>query len=287
MRLKWMAKRGLKSALVWSMAGSGLGALYRRSRYYKHGARILTYHKISDAPQNSFTVSFADFRTHAAYLADHRPVVSVADMARALNRGTPLEPGAVAISFDDGYKEEALEVADILTKHNLPATFYLVTGVLDSELELPDGPFMTWDDARSMDQAGFEIASHTVSHRSLGALEKQGEQGEELVRNELGHSFNRLEQELGHAPVGVSYPYGTMRDFSPGIAQIAKDVGYEYAVTAIHGLNQPGDDPYLLRRISMTNGDGAKTFRAILNGCLDPWVGVDMLGYKLQQGGGS
>ncbi len=273
---RWFLKRCFKWAVEWSMALSGLGALYRGTRHFQDGIRILTYHRISDRPQDSFTIRADHFRMHMNYLADHHPVMKLNDLVARLVCGLSPEPHTVALTFDDGYGEAAGTVCEILGRYGLPATFFVTTGFLDHP-ELPGGPYMTWQDAKFMAAQGYSIESHSVNHRSLGSLDLSE------IETELIDSRRRITEEIGIPPEGLSYPYGTLRDFNPQVATAAKSAGYRYAVTAVHGLNHKGCNPYFLRRINMTAGDGLTTFKMILNGCLDPWYLVDMWGSKFQR----
>jgi peptidoglycan/xylan/chitin deacetylase (PgdA/CDA1 family) len=275
--LRWALKRAAKWSVEWASAFSGYGFMYRRSRTFVERFRILTYHKIADQPQDSFTVKTDHFRSHMSFLADHHPVMALADLARRLVEGPAPEAGAVAVTFDDGYNEAANVISEILCRHHVPATFFVITGVLDNTIQFPGGPFVTWQDAREMSAAGLSIGSHTVSHRSLGEISLED------VEEELATSYRRITEELGAPPKGLSYPYGTLRDFSVDVAEIAKSTGYDYAVTGVHGLNHVGCNPYYLRRTSLTAGDGLRTFRMILKGHLDPWRLVDKWGYRLQR----
>jgi peptidoglycan/xylan/chitin deacetylase (PgdA/CDA1 family) len=274
---RWALKRAAKWSIEWASAISGYGSVYRKSRSLVKGYRILTYHKIADRPQDSFTVKTDHFRSHIAFLADNHPVMSLTDLVRGLAEGPAPESGTMAITFDDGYSEAATTIAEILDKKSLTATFFVITGVLDNTIRFPGGPFLTWQDARQMSTAGFSIGSHTVSHRSLGEISLED------VGEELTASYERITEELGEPPKGLSYPYGTIRDFTENVAQMAKSTGYEYAVTGLHGLNQMGCNPYTLRRTSLMAGDGLRTFRMILKGHLDPWRLVDEWGYYLQR----
>jgi len=275
--LRWALKRAAKWSVEWASAFSGYGFTHRRSRTFVEGFRILTYHKIADHPQDSFTVKTDHFRSHMAFLSDHHPVLTLTELAQRLVEGPVPEAGAVAVTFDDGYSEAATVISEILDRHRVPATFFVITGVLDNTIQFPGGPFLTWRNAREMSATGFSIGSHTVSHRSLGEISLED------VEEELAKSYRRITEELGAPPKGLSYPYGTRRDFSEDVAGIAKTVGYDHAVTGLHGLNHMGCNPYHLRRTSLTAGDGLRTFRMILKGHLDPWNLVDKWGYRLQR----
>lgn len=277
MTARWGLKRGLKWAVQWSTELSGLGYLYRRTRAYRQGFRILTYHGIADSPKDSYSVRTDHFRDHMAFLADNHRLVDLGAAARGLSSGRADFAQAVAVTFDDGYRDAAGVVREILERHKIPATFYVITGILDRKGANVGGPYLSWDEVRELAAAGFAIGSHTVTHHSLGML------GPEDVRRELSDSRERISQEVGRAPRGVSFPYGTVRDFSAESARMAKEVGYEYAVTAVHGLNLPGCDLFSLRRTTIGAGDGLRTFRMIMKGDLDPWVLVDRWGYRFQR----
>jgi peptidoglycan/xylan/chitin deacetylase (PgdA/CDA1 family) len=270
-------KRYLKWSVELGMEYSGLGCLYRKTRYFQEGHRILAYHRIQRDPVNSYSVHTKDFADHIAFLADHHPVVSMATLCAGLAGDMSLQPHSVAITFDDGYVEYASTVADILNRSGLTATFFVVTGILDEHFPVAPDTFMRWQEVRSLSQAGFSIGSHCVTHVSLGT------QTVDAVRVEVAESRERIRHELGTPPEGIAYPYGTLRDFSPQVAQLVKESGYQYGATAVNGLNHLGCDLFTLRRTSMTCGDGLKTFRLIMKGDLDPWLAVDRLAYRLQR----
>jgi peptidoglycan/xylan/chitin deacetylase (PgdA/CDA1 family) len=274
---RWLLKRILKWGVEWGSEVSGAGFIYRNSSYFKNGFRILTYHRITRNPLDSHSLKTTHFRDHIAFLTDHYPVVSLQEMALALQGRSKLEDGAVCVTFDDGYSEAAGVVGDILTRFDAPASFFVITGILDKKTGYSGGGYLEWHEVKELKKSGFNIGSHTVSHRSLGALNLHD------VELELKESFDRLEQELGTAPDGISYPYGTLRDFSDGIVRATHKCGYPYAVTAIHGLNHIGCDQFRLNRTTITAGDGLKTFKLIMKGSLDAWRIVDQWGYRLQR----
>jgi peptidoglycan/xylan/chitin deacetylase (PgdA/CDA1 family) len=58
-------------------------------------------------------------------------VVPLESALSALAEGRPLPPRAVALTFDDGYRDNLETALPILRRLRLPATFYLVPGLLD------------------------------------------------------------------------------------------------------------------------------------------------------------
>jgi peptidoglycan/xylan/chitin deacetylase (PgdA/CDA1 family) len=58
-------------------------------------------------------------------------VVPLQQAARDLAAGKPLPPRAVALTFDDGYRDSLDVAVPLLRRWGLPATFFLVPGLLD------------------------------------------------------------------------------------------------------------------------------------------------------------
>lgn len=280
MDTRWALKRAGKWMVEWGATLSGAAFAYRRSSYFRSGFRILTYHGVRPDPGDSYTVGVKHFRMHMEYLSDRYPVTDLLTLVNGLAGDRRLDPHSVVVTFDDGYEECATHVAEILDLYCVPATFFIATGAVDTRVPVRGRSFVSWDNLRNMVAAGFSIGSHTVSHRSLGRLPAAE------VEKELILSRTRIEEELGAPPAALSYPYGTLRDVSPQVAALAHKAGYTCAVTALHGLNHEGTDPFWLRRTTLTAGDGLRTFRMIMRGCLDPWYLVDRWGYRFQRTGG-
>jgi peptidoglycan/xylan/chitin deacetylase (PgdA/CDA1 family) len=87
---------------------------------------------------------------------------------------------------------------------------------------------MTWDEVRALNESGIEIGSHTVSHPFLVQLTDQ-----ELHR-ELADSKQRIEEETGTTVSSLSYPTGGSEYFDSRSVQLAKDLGYAFAVSYDH-----------------------------------------------------
>lgn len=100
---------------------------------------------------------------------------------------------------------------------------------------------MSWDESRLAKQRGAEIGSHTVDHVRLSLAEP------DTVWDQLTRSRSAIESELGVACTSLAYPNG---DYTPAVAAAAQQAGYACAVTALLGLNGPGEDLFTLRRIT-------------------------------------
>lgn len=107
-------------------------------------------------------------------------------------------------------------------------------------------------------QRGVEIGAHSVHHPNLGLAT------EELARREMTESRNYLESLLQEPVTGFAYPGGKMRSET---ARLAREVGFEYALSTDIGVNSLPYDRYRLRRIGMPDS-ALPDFRRAFSGAL-------------------
>ena len=124
--------RTAEKCLYWA----GVGSAYVRARQH-NGALILMYHSVPDeelAPwiDPTFAARPEVFRSQIRFLARHRRPISMRELVEACAAGRALPRGSVVITFDDGYRDNLLTAARILEEFDLPATFFLATGYVDS-----------------------------------------------------------------------------------------------------------------------------------------------------------
>ena len=103
---------------------------------YRRRIRILAYHGVdsfSDPVVNGddLQVNPLVFRAQMEELKQHFNVVSLGSLVVALNDGGEIPERAVAMTFDDGYRNNLTVVAPILKEYGFPATFFVTTGFLD------------------------------------------------------------------------------------------------------------------------------------------------------------
>src|SRR5712692_9498795 len=101
-------------------------------------AAILRYHSIQDRPEE-----FADaigctsihatsiFQRHMELIAKRFNAVSMDDVSLFLKGDKSLPPRAVAVTFDDGFKDNFRIAAPILNRFGIPGTFYLLVDAVD------------------------------------------------------------------------------------------------------------------------------------------------------------
>lgn len=221
---------------------------------------VLMYHLVEEKAGRlaSLYVRPEDFRAQVAFLRQAGyQAVTLADVARAWGLDgapvRPLPPKPVVLTFDDGYESVYTQAFPVLRAVGWPATLFLIVDRLDTPGYLTDGM------VREMVAAGFEVASHTLSHADLRTL------GPARLRRELADSRARLQERFGVPVLTLSYPAGA---FDDAVAAAARRAGYLLAVTTRPGLARP-DAPYALDRVRVSRGDTVAALRARLT-ALDP-----------------
>jgi peptidoglycan/xylan/chitin deacetylase (PgdA/CDA1 family) len=227
---------------------------------------VLNYHQVNDHADDFSTVSPAAFHQQMQFLKQNYRVVRLPEAIAALSTSGHSER-LVAITFDDGYADNARIAAPILQALGLPATFFVSTDLIGSSRPFPHDivqgrppqEHMTWDDLRALAAQGFGIGSHSCTHADMGAIS--------LVEaeRELGESRRRLESELGIPIRHFAFPYGHRHNMRPDTLAAAQR-HYEVCCSAYGGHNIAPLDPRNVRRVVISTGVTFLAFRAILEG---------------------
>jgi hypothetical protein len=119
----------------------------------------------------------------------------------------------VTTSWDDDDRS-GLKVAELLSRYQLPGTFYVPTGRLGSD------SFLSSADLKVFIAAGFEIGAHSVSHAILPTLDST-----ELER-EVRDCKVVLQENLGTEVMMFCYPKGRFND---QVVNAVRNAGYKGA----------------------------------------------------------
>jgi peptidoglycan/xylan/chitin deacetylase (PgdA/CDA1 family) len=97
------------------------------------------YHAVSDGEmahvRNLYpVVPVTDFKAALGYLRENHTLVSYDRLQDHYKKRTPLPPGAVHLSFDDGFKECFTVVRPLLLELGIPCTFFLTIDWLDNRM---------------------------------------------------------------------------------------------------------------------------------------------------------
>ncbi|OYD24365.1 polysaccharide deacetylase family protein [Oceanimonas baumannii] len=156
----------------------------------------------------------------------------------------------IIITVDDGYKDNFELLFPLLKKYGFKAVIYAVTGETFNrwDVENPENPektveLMTPAQIKEMANSGLvEFGGHTLTHPKLDQL------GREQQRIEIAENKTQLEQLLGHKLTSFAYPFGIHNEDSK---QLAKELGYPFAVATNSGPLAMHEDRYQIRRIAI------------------------------------
>lgn len=185
-------------------------------------AIILQYHHVSETTPRSTSVTPSEFRAQMQHLKDHNfKVVPLDRLISQLQRQEPLADNEVAITFDDGFQNVFTTARPILKEFGYPYTMFLSPALIDRR----EGPVLTWEQVKIMQDEGVIIANHSSYHHRL-AIPNQGEtqaQWRKRVKADILLAEQQLEQQLGVKRKWLAYPYG---DFSAELEQLVAELGF-------------------------------------------------------------
>lgn len=183
---------------------------------------ILQYHHVSETMPAVTSISPADFEAHMTHLKQNNfNVISLPDMLSQLKKGETLADNTVAITFDDGYKNNYTTAAPILEKFNFPYTIFVNPKMIDEKKSY----VMTWQQIRELTKKGATIANHSAEHLYLHQkLENETLiQWQDRIKKDLIQSEERIKHETGHNYHYLAYPYG---EFNHELQNIIKDIDF-------------------------------------------------------------
>ena len=235
--------------------------------------RVLMYHKVNDRPENPISVPIGLFDEQMAVLRELGYQVGLARRrARPCLRDPALPPGAVLITFDDGYRDILENALPVLRRHGYPAVIFVPIGYLDDARPLPHeerlaaeglvNATLTWDELPELEAGGIRVESHGISHRPLADLDVD-EAAREITLSKL-----RLEERLGRPVRAFAYVKGSEAHYRPVHLSLLKQAGYEIAFTSVSGGNRTEMDPLRLHRYNI-EPYAHRTFELVLAGACD------------------
>ncbi|MCA9731251.1 MAG: polysaccharide deacetylase family protein [Deferribacteres bacterium] len=127
----------LKSAFYTSMHVTGL---FELTRYLnRKNGLILTYHGVLETGSENYVnrncVSREMFDRQISWVKKKCTPVSLSDMVQMVSGKKKMPPNAVAITFDDGFRNNYRVAFPVLKKHDVPATIFITTDFIGSKGE--------------------------------------------------------------------------------------------------------------------------------------------------------
>lgn len=205
-----------------------------------------------------YCCSPGNFRRQMGYLkrAGYQ-VVPLAEMVSALKSGDKLPRKTVALTFDDGFRDNFENALPVLREFAYPATIFVVSGLVGGinawmrDGNAPERELVSWGELQQTAAEGIEVGSHTVTHTALDEMHS-----DELLR-ELKESKSEIERNLESKVRFFAYPYGRLNEKARKAVEAA---GYEAACSTRSGFNNRDTDSFILRRIEVYGSDSLRYF---------------------------
>ena len=200
---------------------------------------ILFYHLVANRPLNHMCLPLEEFVRQMELLRRYYPLITVEEAAARLHHGN--DEVAVAVTFDDGYRDNAWAI-EYLRYFGIPACFFVCVGhVLDGtpfahdrrrgfEGALP----MREADLRRLAADGFKVGSHGIHHEDFGGLESED------AERVLGESRRLIGELTGSPPDDFSFPKGQAGTNITAPSFAAASRHYRRIYSAYGGYNIPG-----------------------------------------------
>lgn len=172
----------------------------------------------------------------------------------------------VAISFDDGYRDQ-LTAVRYLQEEGIKGTFFLITGkageFIGGEDYYKNWMLMEQAHWQELAEQGHEIGGHSHHHR--GPLTLQSPQEITTEIRECRGVLQRLELRQ---KVGFSYPHGA---YSFSIGQTVQACGFDYACGSRPGSLGGRPNRFYLPRIEISRRDSKESFIKKVEGRGELW----------------
>jgi peptidoglycan/xylan/chitin deacetylase (PgdA/CDA1 family) len=221
----WKARLGDRVSAAFAL----LGPLRAAS-----GCRVLMYHavggEVSGDAQRLYSIEPERFASHVRCIAGALGASTV-----ALGAGVAAGRG-LAITFDDGYRNNLTVAAPLLVDANLPFTVFVTSDfVSDAQPQ-----YLSQAELQELARLpGVTIGAHGRSHRPLT------ECNDKELADELAGSRGWLEDLLGRPVTTMSYPHGAV---DARVRAAVAEASYEVAACSRFGAHRFGDDPLLVAR---------------------------------------
>ncbi|MGD9769709.1 MAG: polysaccharide deacetylase family protein [Pseudolabrys sp.] len=218
------------------------------------GCRVLMYHAVGGAvagdTQQLYSLAPDLFARHVGVLKRH----AVVSLSEGIARGEGL-----AVTFDDGYRDNLTVAAPLLVEAGVPFTVFVVPTFVESGAP----QYLSRSEVVALARLpGVTIGAHGYSHTRLTTCD------DGALARELTDSRAWLEDLLGAPVTTMSYPHGAVDD---RVATAAAAAGFTLAACSRFGSHRIGGDCYRVPRTDIWSFDGARRLQSKIAGQWD-WM---------------
>ena len=204
---------------------------------------VLMYHRINRPdPRSSLVVSPQSFYDQFRWLEENR--FRFLSLDEVVDRGgkTSFWNREVALTFDDGFRDNYENAFPLLIEKKRPAALFVVVNWVGQD------DYLNWQEIRELSRQGVLIGSHSLSHRWLPDIEDSRE-----LEHEIASSKKKIEDKIGQGVKHFCYPVGGV---SKRVTELVQKVGYRAAWVAGARPNiHPKNSSLCIRRQKVTPSD--------------------------------
>lgn len=232
---------------------------------FSRSVRVLEYHGVNPQVPDGITITPEQLEWQMALLQRRGLAgVTVAELCAEVGAQGRWPDDKIALTFDDGYRDCFDYALPILRKHGFRATVFVITDSLSRDSSPiahchPSKKFLRKVELEALRNSGWELGSHTCSHRRLPTL-VAAEQAMEIQA-----SRDYLRSEFGVEVNSFCHPGGK---FNALTLQLLEDAGYHQAVVAPYaeGIVIPGSW-WTVERAGIYPDTSALLFRLKISRC--------------------
>ncbi len=228
---------------------------------------IIFYHRIAETTGRDFRLCTRpeNFKEHLKYLAGRFNIVSLDEMLHYIEKQIYPEQDTVAITFDDGYRDNYTNAFPLLGKYNATAAIFVATGFIGKEMMLKDSQI------KEMAEAGITFGAHSVTHPCFSLLSAQ------QAKTQILDSKLKLEVILKKPVEYFAYPYGCEHDFTSETVGLLKEADFKCAFTTVKEKNLMGSPKFFFPRKGIPDFS-LPAFAAKMEGVFDfPFIFLNLM----------
>ena len=234
--------------------------------------KILVYHNIKEKDHDRF-------KSHINYIDKHYGFIEPKELQSILEGNTVYEGIKVLLTFDDGFKSNAVIARKFLGPLGIKAVFFVPLGFVETSGSYEQKEYiaekmfnrrfktqditeemapMTWADLEYLIENGHTIGAHTINHRRLTEIGSVTE-----LRREVIESGDILEKKFGVKIDHFAFPFGNINSINSEAMDIIKE-RYAFCYSSVRGRNCAGNNAYALLRETISINDPPEYLRFLI-----------------------
>lgn len=205
------------------------GVLRRWERRMMRGVTVLMYHRVlpdaqcAEAPLPGLVMPTSAFAAQVRWLSEHCRVVTVAEAVRELrdrpesfSHANGHARPTVALSFDDGYRDNHQHAFAILREHGMVATFFVTTAMIDGDrplwFDIAARAWRRWGAQRAAQVAGEAIGERIAPPTTLEAWMESLKHRSPAQREAIVQAIERSEPALARPETEAMMDIAALRE---------------------------------------------------------------------------